>query len=215
MRKIYLALFLTPSLYAIDLHDYINSTNCNQLIKHNNYRACYDYSLKNIKYFAYTLNAKKLAKNNQATKSTTQYYADSSIPEKFRSYPEDYATTMYHFGTMLNSQDLSVKTNRYAMTTIVPIESSGTQQIWNQFESYEVSLAKQYGQVNVLDIITYSDKPLRIGSHQIAVPNNIIKVFYNNKKHFKQCFSIHNESTTNISNNLVDYQLSCGMLLDK
>ncbi|RTK99579.1 MAG: hypothetical protein EKK57_09235 [Proteobacteria bacterium] len=215
MRKIYLLWLLAAPLYALDTKDYINPTNCNLIIKQQNYQACYNYKLKGNIYFAYQLEAKKLTTNQPSASTKISYYPDLAIPVEFRSYPEDYTNSHYDFATMLNLTNLHTKLkNNISMATVIPFESQLQQGVWTALESHELSLTKRYGRINVLNIITYDDSPLRIGNHQIAVPSNIIKVIYNNQKRLSQCFSFHNELMINTSKNLIDYQVSCSMLLN-
>ena len=215
MRKIYLLWLLAAPLYALDIKDYINPTNCNLIIKQQNYQACYNYKLKGNIYFAYQLEAKKLTTSQSSASTKVTYDPDLAIPAEFRSYPEDYTNSHYDFATMLNLTSLrTTPKNNISMATMIPFDSQLQQGVWTALESHELLLTKRYGRINVLNIITYDDSPLRIGNHQIAVPSNIIKVIYNNQKQLSQCFSFHNESMINTSKNLIDYQVSCSMLLN-
>lgn len=215
MRRIYLLWLIATPIYALDIKDYINPTNCNLIIKQQNYQACYNYKLKGNIYFAYQLEAKKLTTSQSSASTKVTYDPDLAIPAEFRSYPEDYTNSRYAIATMLNqNQQRTSPDNKISMASVIPFESQLQQGVWTALESHELSLTKRYGRINVLNIITYDDSPLRIGNHQIAVPSNIIKVIYNNHKQLSQCFSFHNESMINTSKNLIDYQVSCSMLLN-
>lgn len=215
MRKVYLLWLISTSVHALNLQDYINPTNCNLIIKQQNYQACYDYKLKSDVYFTYRLGTKDILKNKPTPKTQISYYPDLDIPQQFRSYPEDYSDTTYNLTTMINSHsNLMSSKYKLSMATVIPLTPQLTQKIWAELENYELALIKQYGNVNVLNILTYDNSPPKIGKHQIAVPSNIIKVIYNNQKQLMRCFSFHNESMVNPPSDLLDYQVSCNMLLN-
>ena len=99
------------------------------------------------------------------------------------------------------------------MANIVPQEPDVNRHTWVKAEKYERTVAKKLGYVNVLNIITYSNTPQRIGKHQIAVPADFIKVVYNDDKNFKRCFSYHN-SKPDANDNIKDHEVSCSMMLN-
>ena len=203
---------------SIDINHYINNNNCNQIIQNAVFSACYNYSYKASTYVAYTVNGQKLSNAKIRIKKRPSFYPEKSIPVKYRSYPEDYTNSGYDRGHMANHADFNYSANlvymTYSMANIVPQNPEVNRQTWVKAEKYERNIAKKLGYVSVINIITYADKPTRIGKHQIAVPADFIKVVYNNDKDFKKCFSYSNSATDTKNDKLRDHEISCNMTLD-
>jgi len=56
--------FVSISLYATNLNNYINNKNCDQIIDKQVFTICYNYKMKGAKYVFYTLNGKLVNKIN-------------------------------------------------------------------------------------------------------------------------------------------------------
>lgn len=219
MKKIVfgiLGMALTNS-YAVDLANFINPQNCNKIITNSVFKACYDYDLKGSRYVAYTVDGSKLTDAEVHIKKRPSFYPENNIPVKYRSYPEDYTHSGYDRGHMANHADFDYSANlvylTYSMANIVPQNPEVNRSTWVKAEKYERSVAKKLGSVNVINIITYSNNPQRIGKHQVAVPSDFIKVIYNDNKNFKKCFSYHN-TTPDSNDNIKDHEISCNMILN-
>lgn len=220
MNKITIALLASTSLvhsYALDVNHYINTKNCNQIVQNSVFTACYDYSMKGSRYVAYRVDGVKLSEAAIHIKKRPAFYPENSIPVKYRSYPDDYTHSGYDRGHMANHADFDYSANlvymTYSMANIVPQNPDVNRHTWVKVEAYERTVAKKLGYVNVLNIITYSNTPQRIGKHQIAIPSDFIKVIYNDDKNFNKCFSYHN-STPDSNDNIKDHEVSCIMMLD-
>jgi hypothetical protein len=57
--KLALLLLSITSSYAIELSDYLNKNNCDQIIDKQVFTVCYDYKMKGAKLVSYTLEAIK------------------------------------------------------------------------------------------------------------------------------------------------------------
>lgn len=217
MKKFIMLGFISTSVYAVDVSKYINDKSCNQVVTNQVFKACYDYNLKGSRYIAYTVDGAKLTDADVHIKKRPSFYPEKSIPVKYRSYPEDYTHSGYDRGHMANHADFDYSANlvymTYSMANIVPQNPEINRQTWVKAEKYERTVAKKLGYVNVLNIITYANKPERIGKHQVAVPSDFIKVIYNDDKNFKKCFSYHN-TTPSSSDSLRDHEISCNMILN-
>lgn len=223
MKKILISACLVAlaitNVNALDLNDYINESDCSQIITKPNYKVCYDYGLKSARYVAYTVDGNKLKEASTHVKKRPSFYPENSIPIKYRAYPSDYTKSGYDRGHMANHADFDYSANlvylTYSMANIVPQNPDLNRHSWVKVEKYERNIAKKLGYVNVLNIITYQDEPNRIGKHKIAVPDNFIKVIYNDDQKFYRCFSYSNnyiESTEQFT--LTDHQVSCNMMLN-
>jgi endonuclease G len=216
MKKLLLLSLFTSSVFAVDVNQFINNKNCNQIITNSVFKACYDYSLKGSRYIAYTVDGTKLTDAEVHIKKRPSFYPENSIPVKYRSYPEDYTHSGYDRGHMANHADFDYSANlvylTYSMANIVPQDPEVNRQTWVKAEKYERTVAKKLGYANVINIITYPNQPQRIGKHQVAVPSNFIKVIYNDDKGFKKCFS-YNNANASTNDNIKDHEVSCNMIL--
>jgi endonuclease G len=218
MKKILVTLLITSThVFAVDLNSYINDKNCNQIVTNQVFKACYDYNLKGSRYVAYTVIGTKISDADVHIKKRPSFYPENSIPVKYRSYPDDYTHSGYDRGHMANHADFDYSANlvymTYSMANIVPQNPEVNRKTWVKAEKYERTIAKKLGYVNVLNIITYSNTPQRLGKHQIAVPSDFIKVIYNDDKGFKKCFSYHNNQPRTEDDSLKNHEVSCSMIL--
>ena len=219
MRKLLLVAIFVPSTFALDISQYINKKNCSQVVEKPNYQACYDYSLKGSKYVAYTVDGQQLMAADVHIKKRPNFYPENSIPVKYRSYPEDYTRTGYDRGHMANHADFDYSANlvymTYSMANIVPQDPEVNRHTWVKAEKYERTMAKKMGTVNVLNIISYTNQPQRIGKHQVAVPSSLTKVIYSSNNNFQKCFSYQNTPPADVSSDkLKDHEVDCSKILN-
>jgi len=90
MRNIFLKIISVvclasiPTLsYAIEIHDFINKRNCDQILDKGYYQICYDYSMKGAKYVGYNLDGSKVNSGN--IKKRPRFYPDKAIPRQYRT----------------------------------------------------------------------------------------------------------------------------------
>jgi len=95
MRNIFLKIISVvclasiPTLsYAIEIHDFINKRNCDQILDKGYYQICYDYSMKGAKYVGYNLDGSKVNSGN--IKKRPRFYPDKAIPRQYRTTSKDY-----------------------------------------------------------------------------------------------------------------------------
>ena len=112
MKLLITLLFISVSIYATNLSDYINKQNCNQIIDKQVYTICYDYKVKGAKYVSYTLDSSKVNAIN--IKKCASFYTEKNLKKKYRSHTKDYTHTGYDRGHLANdaSFDYSKKVVR-------------------------------------------------------------------------------------------------------
>lgn len=201
--------------FAIDLDKYINNNQCSQVINNSVFTSCYDYGLKGTRAVAYTIDGVKLNNAQVYIAKRPAFYPDYSLPVKYRSYPEDYTHSGYDKGHMANHADFDYSANlvyqTYALSNVVPQNPTLNRQTWLEAERYERSMAKQFGSVNVINLVLYSEQPQRIGKHKIAVPNYFYKIIYNNDRGFAKCFGYQNNEPVS-DDNLTSHSIDCKKL---
>jgi len=123
MKKIILfVMFFVSMLDAINIKDFINKSNCNQIIDKNVFTVCYDYEMKGAKYVAYTLYGDKV--NAVNIKKRNSFYTEKTLPKKYRSHTKDYTHSGYDRGHLANDAsfdyDKKVVRKTYSMANIIP-----------------------------------------------------------------------------------------------
>lgn len=215
MKKILLSMAIIPTLsFGVNINDIFNNQNCNQIVDKGLYKSCYDYNLKGTKAVAYTVDGTKLSDAEVHIKKRPSFYQENKIPVKYRSFPEDYTNSGFDRGHMANHADFDYDANlvyqTYSMSNIVPQNPEVNRKTWVKAEKYERTVAKSYGQINVINLVYYSKNPERIGKHQVAVPESFVKIIYSNDSNFQKCFKYENNAPMITSfDKLKDHEISC------
>ena len=185
---------LVVSLNAVNITDYINKQNCDQIINKQVYTICYSYKYKGAKYVAYTLNGSKVNKLN--IKKRPRFYNEKSIPLKYRSKSSDYKYSGYDRGHLASDAsfdyDKKVLSKVYTMENIIPQAPQVNRKLWIKAEKLERYIAVKFGSVSVINGVVYSSKSKRIGKNNIAVPIGFWKMIYNDSKGYKRILYFKN-----------------------
>ena len=211
--KIILSLLISVTyLLAIEISNFVNKANCDQIIDKSLYSVCYNYNNKGAKYACYTLDGNLVNKAN--IKKRGGFYTEKNLPVKYRSYPKDYTNSGYDRGHLAcdASFDHDIKAMRktYSMANIIPQSPKVNRRLWTKVERYERYVASKLGKVTVINGARYSKNPKRIGGNQISVPTGFWKMIYNNDKQFKKCFYYTNDLNVDVkSDKLKDHQINC------
>lgn len=96
MKILILTFIFQLILNAVELSQYINKNNCNQIIDKSVFLICYDYYNKGAKYVFYNLKGKEVNKNN--IKKREDFYSENLIPIKYRTKSSDYINSGYDRG---------------------------------------------------------------------------------------------------------------------
>lgn len=182
---------------------------CNQVVNHKYFTICYDYELKGARSVSYVLT--KTEELN--IKERPRFYDDLELPKRYRSTYSDYTRNEYSMDRGHMAEDASFDYSKeslnaiYVMSNIVPQNSDLNQNLegWAGVEKLGRSLAVKLGSINVLNIIKYSDNPVRMGRNKVAIPSAFIKIYH--RENFKKCFYFKNESIGN--RRLTDFEVDC------
>lgn len=203
-------------MLAIDIRDFINKQNCDQIINKQVFDICYDYNAKGAKYVVYTLDGSLVNKVN--IKRRERFYSEPTIPMKYRSKSSDYTRSGYDRGHLANDADFdySEKTLRktYSMANIIPQAPKVNRKTWIKAERYERLIASKLGSLTVINGVHYPDTPKRIGKNNIAVPDGFWKIMYNNDVDFEKCFYYNNDTNIIVKDDrLKQHQVECSSLI--
>ena len=218
MNKIILTvatLALTTNLFAINLEDFINKKQCDQIIDKQVFTICYDYEMKGAKYVAYILERDKVNVGN--VKKRPRFYTESTIPAKYRSKTNDYTKTGYDRGHLANDasfdHDEKVVVKTYTMANIIPQSPNVNRKTWTKAEQRERDMAGKYKTINVLNGVIYSNNPNRIGKNQIAIPTAFWKAIYSNQNNFEECYLYQNDLNAKVKGDkLQNHKVDCSTL---
>ena len=195
MFIVFFILLFVVSVNAIDLSNYINKQNCDQIIDKKVYTICYSYKYKGAKYVSYTLYGSKVNKLN--IKKRPKFYSEKLIPIKYRSKSSDYKYSGYDRGHLASDAsfdyDKKVLSKVYTMANIVPQAPQVNRKLWLKAEKLERYIAVKLGNVNVINGVIYDETSKTIGKNNIAVPSTFWKLIYNDNKGYKKYFYFQNK----------------------
>lgn len=216
MKKIlFSTLLLAALVQATELNDYINKSNCDQIIDKQVFTICYDYDMKGAKYVSYTLDGSLV--NAVNVKKRSKFYTEKNLPNQYRSHNKDYTNSGYDRGHLANDAsfdyDEKVVVKTYTMANIIPQAPNVNQRTWIKAEELERSVAVSLGSVSVLNGVVYGLNPLRIGKNKISIPSGFWKMIYNDEKNYKKCFYYDNDLNVDVNGDkLKQHQIDCEKL---
>ncbi len=205
-------IILSTALFATNVTDYINKSNCGQIIDKQVFQICYDYNLKSAKYVSYTLDGTLVNKEN--IKKRPSFYTEQNLKNIHRSHTRDYTSSGYDRGHLANdaSFDYSASTQRktYTMANIIPQAPTVNRKTWIKAEKLERKVAVGLGSATIVNGVIYDKNPKRIGQNQIAVPTAFWKMIFNDEKGYKKCFLYQNDlNAVATGDKLRNHQVDC------
>lgn len=105
IKILFLGLFLSVNLFALEISDFINKDYCGksgQIIDKEIYKVCYDTKMKGPKYVGYELDGELVHKGNY--KERPKFYTEKNLKKAHRVTPSDLTYT----GTQRGHLALSV-----------------------------------------------------------------------------------------------------------
>ena len=206
-----LGLLFAP-LLGIDANQFINNKDCNQTIDKEFITICYDYKLKAPKAVGYTLYGDLV--NELNIKKRPSFKVEREIDRKYRASNADYSGSGYDKGHLANDAEFDWSQESlnaiYTLANAIPQARKVNRYTWTKAERYARFVAVQRGQVNVINVVKYSNNPKRIGSHGIAVPVGVYKVLYSDDQNYTKCLYYENDNNITTSNDrLRDHVVEC------
>ena len=211
-KYILIITLLFSPLLAINLGDYINENNCNQILDKEYSEVCYDYKLKGTKAVSYTLNGDSV--NQKNIKKRPSFKVEKEIDRDKRASSSDYTKSGYDRGHLACDASFDWSQHSlnatYKLSNIIPQVRKVNRYTWIKAERYERFIAVRLGEVNVINLVQYSKNPKYIGKHKIAVPKGFYKILYNKNKNFERCLYYKNDNNINVkADKLKQHVVSC------
>ena len=200
----------TTQLLSLDM--FINSNSCSQVIDKVFYTICYDYHLKAAKAVGYTLSGDLVSELN--IKKRPSFKVEWQIESRYRASTSDYVHSGYDRGHIAPdaSFDWSQESlnSTYSLANIMPQARKVNRYTWVKAEKYERFIAVRLGSVQVLNVMSYSQNPVRIGQHGIAVPSGYYKILFNHEKNYSRCLYYANDNNIVTSEDILrNHEVSC------
>ena len=212
-----ISVLMATSLYAITIEQFINQRECDQTIDKEFYTICYDYELKAGRAVGYRLFGDLVNANN--IQKRPSFKIERSLERPYRSSNTDYTRSGYDRGHLAADAafDWSEESLEaaYSLANIIPQARKVNRYTWIKAERYARYVAVQLGEVDVINVIKYSDDPQRIGKNGIAVAEGFYKVLYNKAEDFTRCLYYKNENNiTTSEDRLRDHVVECNEVGD-
>lgn len=216
LKLITITALMTNSIFAITANDFINTTDCDQIITKNYLEICYDYNLKAPTAVSYTLRGDQI--NLLNIEERPNFKIERTIASEYRASYSDYTHSGYDRGHLApdaafdwSEESLS---ETYSLANIIPQARKVNRYTWTKAERYARFVAVQRDIINVVNVVKYDNNPQRIGSHGIAVPSGYYKVLYSDDQNYTKClYYVNNNNITTQDDRLTNHQVDCSELV--
>jgi len=216
-RILLLASAATASLFAINTNQFINDIECDQIVDKAFFNICYNHDLKAAKAVGYTLYGDLVNENNIDDRPS--FKVERAIERQYRASTSDYTGSGYDRGHLAcdaafdwSEESLNAT---YSLANVIPQARKVNRYTWVKAERYARYVAVNLGEVNVVNVVKYSDTPERIGNHGIAVPEGYFKVLYNKDQNFTRCLYYKNDNNiTTSEDKLGNHVVDCTIVGD-
>ena len=142
------------------------------------------------------------------------FFTDKRLDPKVATTTKDYTSTGYdrgHLGASDASHDWSQKTLKatYSMANIVPQTKRANRYKFVSLEKLEREIAVKHGNLEMLTLVYFNNKPKIIGKSKLSVPSAFAKIF--TAKNHRECFFIWNtdEYDSKIGKDPYTYKHNC------
>jgi len=175
--------------------EFINESNCSQVIDKEFILICYDYRLKATKSVAYRLDGDLM--NDPNIDKRPSFYTEKSIDRKYRISSTDYTNSGYDKGHLapdasFDWSDESLN-SVYTLANIIPQAPQVNRNMWSQVEKYARDKAVELGELDVINVVKYGVRSKRIGKNKMAVSRGFYKVLYSADDGYEECFYYANK----------------------
>lgn len=220
MHKLVTILFLmfvcSRSIFAISAQNFINNSDCDQIIDKTFLTICYDYNYKAAKAVSYTLQGDLV--NELNINKRPRFKVEKDISTEYRASYSDYTRSGWDRGHLAPDATFDWSQESldaaYSLANIIPQAHKVNGTTWVKAERYARFVAVQLGQVNVVNVVKYPNSPKRIGKHGIAVPSGYYKVLYSSDQSYTRCLYYANDRTIDTSNDkLKNHEVDCDTFL--
>lgn len=175
-----------------DIKKHFTKDVCDKILT-DTFTICYDYKRKSpiAVYTEVTADTVNLLNIDPRP----HFFTDKRLDKKVATSTDDYNNTGYdrgHLGASDASHDWSKKTLKatYSMANIVPQTKRANRYKFVSLEKLEREMAVKHGNLEMLTLVYFNDRPKVIGKSKLQVPSAFGKVF--TAKNYRECFFVWN-----------------------
>lgn len=187
----------------LKLKKYFNDENCSKVLNKYYYVNCYNYDYKASTAVYYKINKEIMNSGNILQRPST-FSTDVELPKNERVFHKDYTKNIYDMdrGHIISNDTMNhnekAQLSTFIMSNVVPMLDvvNRGKNSWLGLEILERKMTNKYGELEVLNLIYYSENPNYI-NNKIAIPESFGKILFNEDKNYKQCFLVKNSKPTN------------------
>jgi endonuclease G len=187
---------------------------CDRVIEKNYYEICYDYKYKGALFVSYTLNGNDVYREN--IEERPYFYTEPTLDSKYASNYSDYTGSGYDRGHLASDASFDYSDDAlnsvYSMANIIPQNPDVNRNAWIDTEYLEREKAAEYGDVEVIIGVVYSDNPEQIGESKISVPSGYYKSISNTQSGYQECFYYENIPFNVEDDSLQEHKVECSSL---
>lgn len=215
LKKILISAAIVTSLFSLEIDDFIDKSQCDQIIDKGIYSVCYSYKHKSALSGWTKINGKLAIKDG--IKERPKFYEEEQIPKNYRAKYSDY--TGYgmrwnkgHFIVSDAEADYSYDSliTTYSMVNIIPQSALVNQKTWIKAERYGRLVASKLDELTSISIAKYKNSDSFNG---ISIPSDLYRVYFNNEKNFQRCFHYENVLEVDVKNDdLRNHEVDCDTL---
>jgi endonuclease G len=192
--------------------EFISKENCHQILDKEFLTICYDYNLKAAKGVAYTLYGDLV--NELNIQDRPSFHIEEDIESIYRATISDYTNRGYDRGHLAPdaSFDWSQESldSTYSLANIIPQVPKVNRQMWVKAENYARAKAVELFELNILNLVKYSDSPQQIGENNISVSIGYYKILFNIDEKYEECFYYANDFNASAENDqLKNHTINC------
>jgi len=191
---------------------FINDNNCNQIIDNEFIVMCYDYKLKAVKAVSYTLAGDLV--NELNINKRPSFYTEKRLLSKYRISTTDYTNSGYDRGHM--APDASFDWSQesldavYTLANIIPQAPQINRNSWANLENYVRAKAVKLGNINIVNVIKYTQNYSKMGKNKMAISQGYYKILYNKNEAYEECFYYNNKLGLSTRNDTVEaHKVAC------
>jgi len=186
-------------------NEFINESNCSQIIDNSFIVICYDYQFKAAKSVSYHLDGDLV--NEPNIEERPSFYVEESLDEEYRTTYADYTNSGYDRGHLAPDAafDWSQESLEavYTLANIIPQAPTVNRHMWIDIERYAREKAIEFGEIDVLNVVKYTNNHETIGENNISVSKGFYKILYSQENNYEECFYYENNLDANSSDDNV------------
>ena len=95
----------------------------------------------------------------------------------------------------------------YSLANIIPQVPVVNRQMWLKVENYARDKAVELFELNIVNVVRYSNTPQRIGENNISVSIGYYKILFNSEKEYEECFYYANDVNASSENDQLENHL--------